>query len=116
MKRILVTGGAGFIGCHLCKFLLNQGHKVICVDNFYTGKKSNIIELLANKNFKLVEQDIIKPISFKVDQIYNLACPASPPHYQAKSIQTIKTSILGAINVLELAKKTKRTSTSSINQ
>ena len=106
MKTILVTGGAGFIGANLCRFLLDKGFKVICLDNFLTGKKSNVEPLLNNPNFELVEHDIIKPFYLdKVDQIYNLACPASPPAYQHNPIRTIKASTIGMINVLGLAKK-----------
>ncbi|HUD10353.1 MAG TPA: UDP-glucuronic acid decarboxylase family protein [Candidatus Saccharimonadales bacterium] len=104
-KRILVTGGTGFVGSHLCKHLIDEGNKVICVDNFFTGPKRNIAELLDNKNFELLEHDVTLPLDINVDQIYNLACPASPPHYQFDPIQTTKTSVLGAINMLELAKK-----------
>ena len=104
-KRVLVTGGAGFIGSHLCERLLNEGNYVICLDNFFTGSKNNIKHLLSNPNFELVEHDIIEPYDREVDQIYNLACPASPPHYQADPVKTMKTSVLGIINMLELAKK-----------
>lgn len=105
--RILVTGGAGFIGSHLCERLLKEGRHVICLDNFYTGTRENIKEFLNLKNFELLEHDIVDPIEVKVDQIYNLACPASPVHYQADPIKTAKTSALGAINLLELAEKNK---------
>lgn len=105
MKKILVTGGAGFIGNHLCRKLLTDGHQVICLDNFFTGLKKNIQDLQKNLNFKLIEHDIIDPIDINVDEIYNLACPASPPHYQFDPIKTIKTSVLGIINMLNLAKK-----------
>ncbi len=105
MKRILITGGAGFIGSHLCKRLLNEGNYVICLDNFFTGRKRNIETLLPNPNFELVEHDIIEPIDIRVDEIYNLACPASPPHYQYDPIKTMKTSVIGIINMLELAEK-----------
>lgn len=105
MKKILVTGGAGFIGSHLCKKLLEEGEFVICLDNFFTGNKKNIEPLLANPNFELIEHDITEKIDIKADEIYNLACPASPPHYQYDPIKTTKTSILGTINMLELAKK-----------
>ncbi len=105
MKRILITGGAGFIGSHLCKRLLNEGIFVICLDNFFTGRKRNIENLLPNPNFELVEHDIIEPIDIRVDEIYNLACPASPPHYQYDPIKTMKTSVIGIINMLELAEK-----------
>jgi UDP-glucuronate decarboxylase len=104
-KKILVTGGAGFIGSHLCKRLLDEGHHVICLDNFFTGSKQNIQAFTNNKNFGLLSHDITEPLDVKVDQIYNLACPASPPHYQFDPVKTIKTSVLGAINMLELAKK-----------
>jgi len=106
-KTILVTGGAGFIGAHLCRRLLNEGNDVICVDNFYTGDKRNISELLGNKNFELIRHDITWPLYVEVDQIYNLACPASPVHYQSDPVQTTKTSVHGAINMLGLAKRTK---------
>ncbi len=108
-KKILVTGGAGFIGSHLCKRLVNEGNYVICLDNFFTGSIENIKNLLNNENFKVIEHDIIDPISLEVDQIYNLACPASPPHYQHDPIKTTKTSVLGILNMLELAKKNKAT-------
>lgn len=101
----MVTGGAGFIGSHLCKRLLNNGNKVICLDNFFTGVKSNVEKLLANPNFELIEHDITQPFDADVTQIYNLACPASPPHYQFNPIKTLKTSVLGMMNVLELAHK-----------
>ncbi|QZE12998.1 SDR family oxidoreductase [Halosquirtibacter laminarini] len=105
-KKILVTGGAGFIGSHLCEKLLNQGHEVTCLDNFFTGTKDNIIHLLDNPYFELVRHDITMPFYIEVDQIYNLACPASPVHYQHNAIKTIKTSVMGAINMLGLAKRT----------
>lgn len=106
-KRIAVTGGAGFIGSHLCKRLLNEGHEVICVDNFFTGTKRNILTLLDNPNFELVRHDVTFPLYLEVDEIYNLACPASPVHYQFDPVQTTKTSVHGAINMLGLAKRTK---------
>ena len=105
MKRILVTGGAGFIGSHLCKRLLNEGNQVICLDNFFTGLRTNVETLLANPNFELAEHDIINKFDTEVNEIYNLACPASPPHYQYDPVKTLKTSVLGIINMLELAKK-----------
>ncbi len=107
MKRILVTGGAGFIGSHLCERLLNEGNEVICLDNFFTGSKSNIIHLLDNPYFELVRHDVTEPYYAEVDQIYNLACPASPVHYQYNPIKTIKSSVMGAINMLGLAKRVK---------
>lgn len=105
MKRILVSGGAGFIGSHLCTRLINDGHHVICLDNFFTGAKKNIAHLLDNENFELVEHDVVDSFSIDVDEIYNLACPASPIHYQYDPIQTTKTSVIGALNMLELALK-----------
>ncbi len=105
MKRILVTGGAGFLGSHLCGRLLEAGQEVLCLDNFFTGNKKNILPLLGNPNFELIRHDIINPIYLEVDQIYNLACPASPVHYQYNPIKTIKTNILGTIHVLGLAKR-----------
>ncbi|MBP9738689.1 SDR family oxidoreductase [Candidatus Saccharibacteria bacterium] len=105
MQRILVTGGAGFIGSHLCSRLLDEGNNVICLDNFYTGRMRNIEHLKTNENFKVFEYSVTGPIGISADQIYNLACPASPVHYQADPIQTIKTSMLGALNMLELAEK-----------
>ena len=105
MKRILITGGAGFVGSHLCEKLINKGNHIICLDNYFTGTKKNIEPFLDNSNFELVEHDVIKPYYAEVDEIYNLACPASPVHYQYNAIKTIKTSILGAINTLGLAKR-----------
>ena len=105
MKRILVTGGAGFIGSHLCKRLVEERNEVICLDNFFTGSKSNIKNLLDYDNFELIRHDITKEIYLEVDQIYNLACPASPPHYQYNPIKTAKTSVMGALNMLGLAKR-----------
>ena len=107
MKRILVTGGAGFVGSHLCKRLLNEGNEVICLDNYFTGAKINIIKLLDNPYFEMVRHDITEPYYAEVDEIYNMACPASPVHYQYNPIKTIKTSVMGAINVLGLAKRVK---------
>ena len=105
-KRILVTGGAGFLGSHLCERLVNEGNDVICVDNFYTGSKDNIIGLLNNPHFELMRHDVTFPLYVEVDEIYNLACPASPVHYQYDPVQTTKTSVHGAINMLGLAKRT----------
>ena len=107
MKRILVTGGAGFVGSHLCERLLNDGNEVICLDNYFTGKKQKIIHLLENPYFELVRHDITQPFYIEVDEIYNLACPASPIQYQYNPIKTIKTSVMGAINMLGLAKRIK---------
>ena len=109
MKRILVTGGAGFIGSHLCERLLNEGNDVICLDNYFTGSKNNIVHLLSNPYFELVRHDVTTPFYAEVDEIYNLACPASPVHYQYNPIKTIKTSVMGAINMLGLAKRVKAT-------
>lgn len=105
--RTLITGGAGFLGSHLCERLLNDGHDVICVDNFFTGTKPNIIHLLDNPHFEFVRHDVTFPLYLEVDEIYNLACPASPVHYQRDPVQTTKTSVHGAINMLGLAKRTK---------
>jgi UDP-glucuronate decarboxylase len=105
--RILVTGGAGFLGSHLCDRLLEQGHEVLCLDNFFTGRKGNIQHLIGSPKFELIRHDVIDPFKFEVDQIYNLACPASPPHYQYNPIKTTKTSVMGAINCLGLAKRVK---------
>jgi UDP-glucuronate decarboxylase len=107
MAKILVTGGAGFIGSHLCKRLLQDGHSVLCLDNFFTGRKQNLTELEDNPNFELIEHDVTEPLDVKVDQIYNLACPASPPHYQFDPIKTTRTSVIGALNMLDLAKQLK---------
>ena len=107
MKRILVTGGAGFIGSHLCERLLNEGNEVICVDNFFTGSKENIVHLIGHPYFELVRHDVVTPFFAEIDEIYNLACPASPVHYQYNGIKTIKTSVMGAINMLGLAKRTR---------
>ncbi len=106
-KRILITGGAGFLGSHLCERLVKEGHDVICLDNYFTGNKKNIAHLMDNKNFELVRHDITFPVFLEVDQIYNLACPASPIHYQYNAVKTIKTNVIGAIHVLGLAKRVK---------
>ena len=106
MKKILVTGGAGFLGSHLCERLVKQGHHVLCVDNYFTGSKKNIEHLLKFPNFEVIRQDICIPLYVEVDEIYNLACPASPQHYQHDPIQTMKTSVIGAFNMLGLAKRT----------
>jgi len=105
MKRILVTGGAGFVGSHLCERLLNEGNEVVCMDNYFTGKKRKIAHLLDNTYFELIRHDVTMPYFIEVDEIYNLACPASPVHYQYNPIKTIKTSVMGAINMLGLAKR-----------
>jgi UDP-glucuronate decarboxylase len=105
--RILVTGGAGFIGSHLCERLLAEGHDVICLDNFFTGRRENVYHLMDSKRFDLVRHDIIEPILLEVDQIYNLACPASPVHYQYNPVKTVKTNVMGTINMLGLAKRVR---------
>lgn len=107
MKRILITGGAGFIGSHLCEKLLEGGHEIICVDNFFTGQKRNVTHLVNNPRFELLRHDITFPLYVEVDEIYNLACPASPVHYQYNPVQTVKTSVHGSINMLGLAKRTR---------
>lgn len=107
MKKILVTGGAGFLGSHLCEKLLEQQNHVLCIDNYFTGSKKNIEHLIKNPYFEVIRQDVCFPMYFEVDEIYNLACPASPYHYQLDPIQTLKTSVLGAYNLLGLAKRTK---------
>ncbi|MEI6889007.1 MAG: UDP-glucuronic acid decarboxylase family protein [Bacteroidota bacterium] len=104
-KKILVTGGAGFLGSHLCEKLLNQGHEVVCMDNYFTGQKENVVHLLKNPYFELIRHDVTMPFFIEVDEIYNLACPASPVHYQYNPIKTVKTSVMGAINMLGLAKR-----------
>ena len=105
--RILITGGAGFIGSHLCERLLNEGNEVLCLDNFFTGRRENIFHLLDNPRFELIRHDVTEPILLEVDQIYNLACPASPVHYQYNPVKTVKTSVMGAINMLGLAKRVR---------
>ena len=105
--RILVTGGAGFIGSHLCERLLGEGHEVICLDNFYTGRRENIRHLLDDHNFEVLRHDVIQPVLLEVDQIYNLACPASPVHYQYNPVKTVKTNVMGTINMLGLAKRVR---------
>ena len=107
MKRILVTGGAGFIGSHLCERLLNEGNEVVCLDNYFTGSKRNIVHLMDNHYFEVIRHDVTHPYFIEVDEIYNLACPASPVHYQYNPIKTIKTSVMGAVNMLGLAKRIK---------
>ncbi len=105
MKRILVTGGAGFLGSHLCERLLHEGNDVLCLDNYFTGSKANILHLMDNPYFEIIRHDVINPIFLEVDEIYNLACPASPIHYQHNAIKTVKTSVMGTINMLGLAKR-----------
>jgi UDP-glucuronate decarboxylase len=107
MKRVLITGGAGFLGSHLCKKLLGNGHEILCVDNFFTGRRSNITEFLSNPRFEVMRHDVCFPLYVEVEEIYNLACPASPIHYQFDPVQTTKTSVHGAINTLGLAKRIK---------
>jgi len=107
LKRILVTGGAGFIGSHLCERLLREGNEVICLDNFFTGRKENVAHLLGSPSFEVLRHDVIEPVLLEVDQIYNLACPASPVHYQLNPVKTIKTNIMGTINMLGLAKRVR---------
>jgi UDP-glucuronate decarboxylase len=118
MKRVLVTGGAGFLGSHLCEHLLGLGHEVICLDNFFTGTKDNILPLLQNPYFEMIRHDVTVPIQLEMDQIYNLACPASPVHYQKDPVETIRTCVHGSINMLGLARRTKarilQTSTSEV--
>src|SRR5215216_6107447 len=106
-KRVLVSGGAGFLGSHLCECLLANGSEVLCVDNFYTGMRRNVEHLLDNRRFELMRHDVTFPLYVEVDEIYNMACPASPIHYQRDPVQTTKTSVLGAINMLGLAKRVK---------
>ena len=118
LKRILVTGGAGFLGSHLCERLVREGHDVVCLDNFFTSQKSNVVRLLDCHNFELVQHDVVDPFRFEVDEIYNLACPAAPGHYQYNPIKTMKTGVLGAMNALGLAKRVRarilHTSTSEV--
>ncbi|MDP6704430.1 MAG: GDP-mannose 4,6-dehydratase, partial [archaeon] len=102
-QKILVTGGSGFIGSHLCDFLIEKGNSVVCVDNLFTGTKKNVEHLMDSDSFEFIEHDIIEPMEIKVDQIYNLACPASPIHYQENPVKTVKTSVMGMINMLDLA-------------
>ena len=116
VKRILVTGGAGFLGSHLCERLLARGHDVLCVDNFFTGSKDNIAHLLANPRFELMRHDVTFPLYVEVDEIYNLACPASPVHYQHDPVQTTKTSVHGAINMLGLAKRVRARHPAGLDQ
>ncbi|MFL6229047.1 MAG: GDP-mannose 4,6-dehydratase, partial [Pyrinomonadaceae bacterium] len=103
--RVLVTGGAGFIGSHLCERLLDAGHDVLCLDNFFTGRRTNVARLLNDPRFELVRHDVIEPVLLEVDRIYNLACPASPVHYQFNPVKTVKTNVMGTINMLGLAKR-----------
>jgi len=107
MHRVLVTGGAGFLGSHLCERLLDRGDEVICLDNFFTGRRRNVEHLLGNRHFELLRHDVVEPVLLEVDRIYNLACPASPVHYQYNAVKTVKTSVMGAINMLGLAKRTR---------
>jgi UDP-glucuronate decarboxylase len=107
LKRIVVTGGAGFVGSHLCDRLVEQGHDVICIDNLFTSQKQNIAHLLGKPNFEFIRHDVVEPILLEVDEIYNLACPASPPHYQYNPVKTMKTSVVGAINMLGMAKRVR---------
>ncbi len=104
-KRVLVTGGAGFLGSHICDRLVAQGHDVICMDNLFTSQKFNIEHLLGKPNFEFIRHDVVHPIVLEVDEIYNMACPASPPHYQYNPVHTLKTSVMGAINMLGMAKR-----------
>jgi len=106
-KKILVTGGAGFLGSHLCERLLKEGHEVVCLDNYFTGQKQNVVHLLTNPFFEMIRHDVTMPFFIEVDEIYNLACPASPVHYQYNPIKTVKTSVMGSVNMLGLAKRIK---------
>src|SRR2546423_472161 len=105
--RILVSGGAGFLGSHLCDRLLGDGHEVLCLDNFFTGRRENVLHLIADPHFELIRHDVTEPILLEVDQIYNLACPASPVHYQYNPVKTVKTNVMGTINMLGLAKRVR---------
>ena len=105
--RTLVTGGAGFLGSHLCERLLREGHDVICLDNFFSGKRANVAHLIGDPHFELIRHDIVEPILLEVDRIYHLACPASPVHYQYNPVKTIKTSVMGTINMLGMAKRVR---------
>src|SRR5512147_246468 len=105
--RILVTGGAGFLGSHLCERLFAQGHEVLCLDNFFTGRKKNVEDMLGNRHFELIRHDVVLPILVEVDRVYHLACPASPIHYQYNPVKTIKTNIMGTLNMLGTAKRVK---------
>jgi len=115
MKRILITGGAGFLGSHLCERLLSCGNDIVCLDNFFTGNKDNVAHLLRNPHFELIRHDIINPVYLEVDEIYNLACPASPVQYQLNPIKTIKTNVMGVINVLGIAKRVKAKDTAGFD-
>lgn len=106
MKKVLVTGGAGFIGSHLCRKILEEGHEVLCLDNFFTGRKKNIVPLMDNPRFEIIRHDIVTPVIIEADEVYHLACPASPVHYQFNAIKTIKTNVMGSLNVLGIAKRT----------
>ena len=114
-RRVLVTGGAGFLGSHLCEHLLNLGHDVLCVDNFFSSSRHNIVHLLGNPRFELMRHDVTFPLYVEVDEIFNLACPASPLHYQFDPVQTTKTSVIGAINMLGLAKRLQDQDPSGLN-
>ena len=105
--RVLVTGGAGFLGSHLCDRLIREGHEVLCLDNFFTGRRENVMHLLDHRGFELVRHDVTEPILLEVDQIYNLACPASPVHYKYNPVKTVKTNVMGTINMLGLAKRVR---------
>ena len=115
-KRILITGGAGFLGSHLCDRLTEDGHEVLCLDNFFTGDKRNISHLIGRPNFELIRHDLVHPIFLEVDEIYNLACPASPIHYQYNPVKTVKTNVMGAINMLGVAKRGQGQDPSGLHQ